>query len=291
MKKSIIFGLFIAGIALFISCRENNEEEARLIVETVTEQAVAADTLRAGYALRVNTPLMRIDGDDPGDYTARVVWLTQMDLGERVLIGETRRLTNHTGNVYYFFAVRRANGNEGWSWTTQVALGGSLAVAAVENANLYRGPGAIHVSGILLPRKTVVVYYPETENAGFVQIRGFDSVRMANILAGSYVRLSSLSMNHPDINSSILLQTALPLSTTQPQAALRREALLDAALTDHPESVFFMDILHIVRPEAALALASPPADAIAYTAPALTDTYYADGFYVYYFYYFYEDWY
>ena len=278
-----IFRILIVSLTLFISC-QGNEGSPQALAESGPE----ANVLIMGHALRVNTPLMRIYGDDTGDQTTRVRWADQMDLGERVATGETRRMTYClTGNAYYFIAVRRDTGAEGWSWATEVAPGGNLAVAVAENANLYRGPRAIQVIGTALTRKAVVVYHPETETDGFVQIRGFDPGRGVNILAGKYVRRASLSMSNCDIQSSILLQTALALPEYQPQAAARREALLGSALRDHPDSVFFPEVLEIASPGAALP--SQPAGIIAAVvrAPAIVhvsdEDYYAflETFYSY----------
>jgi hypothetical protein len=193
-----------------------------------------------------------------------------MNLGERILVGETRRLTNVGDNiVYYFTAVRRDNGREGWAWMAQVTPGGNLAVVVVENANLYRGPRAIEVSGTILSRRTVVGYDPASENDGFIQVRGFDIGRGANIAAAvNHVRSASLSMSHADVQSAILLQTALALPAGQ---AVRRDALLDAALTDYPDSLFFPEVFAVVHPGVALPL--PATDAVTIVdTPALFET-------------------
>ncbi|MCL2373971.1 MAG: hypothetical protein FWC65_01855 [Treponema sp.] len=244
--KKIIFTMLFASAVLFFSCQENGEPRAPQ-AHAENEPEAAAGALNVGYALRVNTSLMRVQGEDTGDQTTRVVWADQMSLGERVLIGETRQLTNHTsGNVYAFIEVRRDNGNTGFSWATQVVPGGNLAVVVDDRAFLYRAPRPVEVSGTILSRMSVVVYYPETESGGFVQVRGWDHGRGANIaLANNHIRRTSLSMNHSDVQSAILLQTALA-----PNQAARREALLEAALL-YVDSVFFTEVFETLHPPAA----------------------------------------
>ena len=268
MKVKTIFGMLMVSLALFISC-QGNEGSSQALAESEPE----ADVLAAGHALRVNTPLMRIYGEDTGDQRTRVRWADQMDMGERVLTGETRTMTNYlTGTAYYFIAVRRDTGAEGWARAAEIVPGGSLAVVVAENANLYRGPRAIQVTGSVLSRGALVVYCPETESEtdAFLRIKGFDPGDELPILADKYVRRESLSMNHCDIQSSILLQTALALPVYRPQTAIRRDALLGSALRDHPDSVFIPDVLEIARPgtlqEAGIIAAIVYAPAIIYVS-------------------------
>jgi len=274
--------MLIAGLALFLSC-QGNEGVPQAIAESGPDAGAAA----AGHALWVHTPLMKIYGDDTGDYATRVRWADQMDLGEAVATGEIRRMTDClTGAEYYFIAVRRDTGAEGWAWATEVVPGGNLAVAVSENANLYRGPRAIQVTGAVLARKALVVYCPGTETDGFVRVRGFDSGRGALDPAGKYARRAALSMNRCDIQSAILLQTALALPEGEPQAALRREALLGSALRDHPDSAFFPDVFAAARPGAAVPSRASGTIAAA-AAPAMVhvpdEDYYAflEAFYSY----------
>ena len=238
--------MLLIGVVLFFSCQR--DEGTRVPqAPTENEPGAVSDIVNLGYALRVDTSLMRIDGEDRGDETTRVRWADSMSLGERVSIGETRRLTHATNNnVYEFIAVRRDNGSEGFAWATQVVPAGNLAVVVDERVNLFRSPRTIDVSGVILSRRTVVVYYPETETDGFVRIRGFDFGRRLNIdLNNNHVRLTSLSTRNSDIQSSILLQTAQSLPPAQ---VVRREALLDAALQYYQDSVFFTEIFTIVNP-------------------------------------------
>jgi len=272
MKKNVLFILFAVIVVFFVSCGGNGGEAQapRLAAEVEPGPEAVVSVLSVGYALRINTSLMVLDGEDTGDETTRVRWGEAMNLGERILVGETRRLTNAGDNiVYYFTAVRRDNGSEGWAWTAQVTAGGNLAVVVVENANLYRGPRAIEVSGTILSRRTVVAYDPASESDGFIQVRGFDVGRGANIAAAvNHVRRTSLSTRHADVQSAILLQTALAVPAGQ---AVRRDALLDAALTHYPDSVFFPEVFEVVHP--GVALPAPAADVIPVAdAPDIVET-------------------
>ncbi|MCL2793277.1 MAG: hypothetical protein FWD87_09320 [Spirochaetaceae bacterium] len=254
MKNKIILLSLVMSILLFFSCQREHGSAVRNGASAGNDSVEISSIRNQGYALRANTAFYTILGDDAGDETTRVRWAAGMSLGEKILTGETRRMTLEDGRVFDFIAVSRDNGTEGYAFAAQVGVGGSLAVVVDESANLFRAPRPVDVSGIILSRKSVVVYYPETENNGFLQVRGFDPARQANIaLDNNYVRLSSLSSRDSDIQSAILLQTALSLPPAQ---NIRREALLNSALYDFPNSVFNAEIFEIVFPDA-VASASP----------------------------------
>jgi hypothetical protein len=230
------------------SCQRNEgTQTSRIEAPAVIESAVVSATTTPGHALRVNAGFYSLSGEDTGDETARTRWTAGRSLGERLLTGETRQMTfDSDGRVYDFIAIRRENGNEGYALAAQVAAGGSLAVVIDERANLFRTPRTVDVSGIILSRRTVVVYFPESESDGFVEVRGFDPERQQNIATNNnFVRLSSLSLRNSDIQSSILLQTALSLRENE---SVRRDALLEAAFLDFPDSVFNMEIFDIMHP-------------------------------------------
>jgi len=243
MKTKFIFMLIASGL-LFFSCQKNEGAQSAQI-STASEPRAAVTT---GHAMRTATSLMAIQGTDTGDQTTAVVYSAEMSLGEEVVTGETRRMT-WNNNVYDFIEVRRDNGTTGFAFATQVIPSGRLAVVVDENASLSRSDRPVDVSGVILARQAVVVYFPETENNGFVRVRGWDHVRGANIsVDNNHVRLAALSTKDSDIQSAIMLQIALSL----PDGNARREALLRGALDNFLDSVFFAEIFGIVYPNQTL---------------------------------------
>ena len=249
MKRLSFLLIIIFTVMGFHSCKKN--ERASFVQEEYSvevEQAALAGGLQLGYVLRVNGSFNLIN-ENTGAETDRTTWSASMALGERVYTGETRRATFPSdGRVYDFIEVRRNNGSDGYAFAAQVAVGGSLAVVTDERALLHRSPQAIDVSGIIVSRKTVVVYYPETQDGGYVEIRAYDPERQAYISpANAFVRFSSLSTRDSDIQSSILMQTALPLKN-EGQDKVRRDALLESALYGFPDSVFSAEIQELLNP-------------------------------------------
>jgi hypothetical protein len=239
MKTRFILMLIASGM-LFFSCQEN--EGARPSGTFAgNEPGAAAAT---GYAVRIATSFMVIQGTDTEDEATTVVWGGEMSLGEQVATGGTRRMT-WNNNVFDFIEVRLANGREGFAFINQVIPGGRLAVVVEENTSLARSERPVDISGVTLARQAVVVYFPETEISGLVRVRGWDQVRGANVTVdNNHVRLAALSTRDSDIQSSIMLQTALSL----PEGNARREALLRGALDNFMDSVFFTEIFEIVYP-------------------------------------------
>lgn len=263
MKNKFMLLTLILSVFLSFSCKKNEEAQAVPQGEILESELVEDSGIsNPGYVLRVNAGMYSPLETDTGEETDRTRWLASMTLGERVLTGNVRRATyTGDGRVYSFIEIRRENGSEGYALTLQVAAGGRLAVIIEENANLFRSPKVIDVSGITIPRKTVVVYFPETENGGFVEIRGYDPERQDYIRAdNSYVRLSSISRRDFDIQSSILLQTALELTDT-PQNKIRRDTMLESAMLDYPDSIFFAEIRALVNPNAVSTIETEPENA------------------------------
>jgi hypothetical protein len=168
-----------------------------------------------------------------------------MILGESVITGKTRRMT-FSNREYDFIEVRRDNKNEGYALNSQIAIGGRFAVVVEDKANLFSAPKTVNVTNTVMSRKTVLVYFPETESGGFVEVRGIDCVNNATIPEGRYMRLSSLSRSESDIQSSILLQTAQAM--TRDSETVAKEALLKSALQDYSDSVFYHEIRAIAIP-------------------------------------------
>jgi hypothetical protein len=163
-----------------------------------------------------------------------------MALGEKVVIGKPRRATfAGDGKIYDFIEIRRDTGDDGLAFASQIAGNGSLAVVTDEKAILYKSAKTIDATSIILPRKTVGVCFPDTSSGGFVEIKAYDPEAQA--YRQNFIRASAISTDEADIQSSILLQTALPLKNEGAEK-IRRDALLESALMDYPTSAFREDI-------------------------------------------------
>jgi hypothetical protein len=86
--------------------------------------------------------------------------------------------------------------------------------------------------------KTVLITFPETERDGFVRFQAHDA-QYQRYYRDNFIKVQSLSFNNDDVQSVILLHTAGVLG---PNETIRREALLEAAYNDYPESVFAAEI-------------------------------------------------
>jgi hypothetical protein len=252
MKKQIVLLALTAAIVLFFSCKKTEGSTAsqpRDIEETKTATATTkAETgaKKQGYALRVNAGLYAIDGEDKGDSSTKTKWIASLSLGESVTTGKTRRMT-YNNREYDFIEVHRDAKTEGFSLVSQIAVGGVLAVVTDEKANLYKSPKTVDVTNTIVAKKTVLVYFYETESGGFVEVKGVDCESNNAIPEGRYMRLNALSRNDSNIQSSILLQTAQTM--TNANQAVAREALLRSAIEDYPNSVFYDEIFSIAYPD------------------------------------------
>jgi len=251
MKKQIVLLALIAIIALFFSCKKTERAAASqtgdIIIEETQLGTVITETgvKKPGYALRVNTGMYAIDGEDKGDSSTKTKWIASLTLGENVTTGKTRRMT-YNNREYDFIEVHRDAKTEGFSLVNQIAVGGVLAVVIDEKANLFKSPKTVDVTNTIVARKTVLVYFYETESGGFVEVKGVDCETNNAIPEGRYMRLTALSRNDSNIQSSILLQTAQTMTNANQTVA--REALLRSAIEDYPNSVFFDEIRAIVYP-------------------------------------------
>jgi len=264
MKKIIILAL--ASAILAFSCRDDEAPEGYgMPAMGAFEAAIdGAGPQVAGFSLLVNANFYLLYGEDTGDETTWVRWVApQMSLGEPVLLGEAVREMTFSGNPpdhgrrFSFIEARRQTGPSGFAFPHQVAAG-SIAAVVYERAALFTGPALVNVTGTILSRGTVVVYDPETASGGFVRVRGFDYGRGAFVTAAAgYVRADALSSGEADVQSAILLRTALQAPAAQ---AARREMLLSSALLTHPDSAFYGEIFEALHPgaaEAAQAEAAP----------------------------------
>jgi hypothetical protein len=212
------------------------------------ESAEVSSVWDDGYVLRISASFYSLETDTESE-SDKTRWEASMALGEKVLVGEERKATfAGDGKIYDFVKVRRDNGAEGLAFASQIAGGGSLAVVVDEKANLYKSPKTIDVIGTTLPRKTVVVWFPDTENGGFAEINAYDPEAQA--YRKNYIRITSLSRKVSDIQSSILLQTAQPLKNEGAEK-VRKDALLESALLEYPDSAFSAEIMALANPNAA----------------------------------------
>jgi len=254
MNKKIII-LLLVSVALIFSCQKKESSSSLdegYIGETIEVQPSAtasASITEQGFALAVNTGFYIMSGDDTGDEKTKTKWADSIFLGDRVLVGNTRKMTFENENkVYEFTEIRRLDKNtEGYALAWQIAKNGQLAVVIGENTSLYRTARIIDVSGTILTRRSVVVYYPETETDGFVQVKGYDIGRKQYVSDNnSYIRFDTLSRRESDIQSAIHLQTALAL--TRERDATQREFLLTTALEHFPDSVFYSEVFETAFP-------------------------------------------
>jgi hypothetical protein len=252
--KKLVFLTAIFGLLLTFSCKKNEAPQG--VSHSANEVSKSSDiTVQSrsnpGFCLRLNAGFYSKIENDTGSDTDKIKWLAYMSLGDSVLAGNTRRITFEAdGRIYDFIEIRRDNGDEGYALARDIAVGGRLAVVTDEKANLFRSPKAVDVSGVTLPRKNIVAYFPETEKSGFVQIKGYntgaqDFIRENN----NYIRPTSISRKDSDIQSAILLQTALSLSDTA-QNRIRKEAMLEDAIMLYSDSVFYSEIYEAAHPSA-----------------------------------------
>jgi hypothetical protein len=246
MKKTTAITLLALISLLAFSC--NKKDGTKPSTENGPPQAAAAEMKSAekyGYSLRVNASFYTLESNT-GDKTDKTKWAASMALGERVIVGKPRQATfSGDGKVYDFIEVRRDTGSEGLAFASHIADSGSLAVVTDEKAILYKSAKAIDATSIILPRKTVVVCFPHTESGGYIEIKGYDPA--AQVTRQNFIRTTHLSRNDADVQSTILLQTALTLKN-EGSEKIRRDTLLESALLDYPNSVFSADIFALVNP-------------------------------------------
>jgi hypothetical protein len=257
MTRTITVSILAIIACLSLACRKNEgaQTPAGAISGEGSFSAAASGLQSYGHVLRLNASFCIFESDDTGSESDKVKWAASMTLGERVLTGEIRPLTySGDGAVYDFVKIRRDNGSEGFAFAAQVVVDGQLAVVIDEKANLYKSAKAVDVTGTLIAPKTMVVYFPETENGGFVEIKGYEP----SIRQGSYIRLSSISSKEADIQSNILLQTAIPLRNTGAEK-IQKDALLETALLDYPNSAFYTEILALAHPNTTSVIQTQPA--------------------------------
>jgi len=252
MKRIIIIPVLVLITLLIFSC--NKKDGAKPSTEGGKAAGKSAENY--GYVLRVNAAFYIIE-NNTGEETDKTKWAASMALGEKVIVGKTRKATfTGDGKVYDFTEVRRDTGGKGLAFASQVADKGSLAVVTDEKTILFKSAKAVDATSTILSRKTVVVCFPETQSGGFIEIKAYDPEAQA--YRQNFIRTSSISRKEEDIQSSILLQTALPLKN-EGADKIRRETLLESALLDYPNSAFSADIQALVNPNTSAVIKTEPA--------------------------------
>jgi hypothetical protein len=268
MKK--LFLLYSLLCLIFVSCSKT-DQRASGTDEDQTSQPEASGTVSEvtevvdeptavpeyGYILRINSGLYEFE-TDTGEQTDVTKWIASIPLGKKVeVLAPARKATFHGDKtVNDFVKVRWDTGRdmrEGYVFALQIAIGAELAVVTSEKANIFRGPNTLDVTSNILAYKTVLGYYPDTERDKFVEFKAYDPGRRAYY--SNYIQISSLSSKESDIQASILLQSAQALDAKE---TVRREVILNAALSDYPDSFFATEIRELLYPGSTTPAAGVP---------------------------------
>jgi uncharacterized protein YgiM (DUF1202 family) len=242
MRKYVLFFLLAGALLLPVGCSKPEPVKTAAVTSGLAgEEPETPAAAGFGYPLRIGMWLYTIDNDTgaEADLTKAV---EALPLGEelRLVTAERRKATNpYDKKVYDYFRVRRDTGREGLVFANQLTVGSVLAVVSDEKANLYRSAKNVDATDYILPRKTVLGVFPETEKDGFIRIEAYDPVNQA-YRKNLFMKTSAISYREEDVQSSILLQTAEALDPEKEKN--RRSALLDSALYDYPQSIFAGDI-------------------------------------------------
>jgi hypothetical protein len=241
----VLFFLAAGAVLLAAGCSKEEPPKRTVVTEETAGDAPVLTAAAVGHAypLRVGMWLYTIDaGEDTGSPSDGTRAAEALPLGERLelLAAEPRKATNpYDDKVYDYYRVRRDTGKEGLVFANQLTLDSELAVVSDERANLYRSAKNVDASDYILPRGTVLGVFPETEKDGFIRMEAYDPANQA-YRKNLFIKTSSISSSDRDIQSSILLQTAMTLDPEKEKN--RRTALLDSALNDYPDSIFADDI-------------------------------------------------
>jgi uncharacterized protein YgiM (DUF1202 family) len=239
-RKFVLYSVLIFAVFLLPGCSKKPPVDVAA-VEYAPAEAEVTVAVDSGYTMRVGMWLYEITSDtgSEADVTKAI---EALPLGEKLQLvtADRRKATNPYNSVVYdYYHVKRDTGSEGFVFASQLTVNSTLAVVTDEKANLYRSPVNIDVSDYILPRKTVLGVFPETEKDGFIRIEAYDAEREI-YRRNLYIRTSAISYRDADVKSSILLQSAEALNPER--EANRYEALLNAAFNDYPDSVFADEI-------------------------------------------------
>ncbi|MDR1047921.1 MAG: hypothetical protein LBL64_09100, partial [Treponema sp.] len=244
MNKHGLFFLFLGALLLSVGCSKEEPVRTAAVpagVEAAGEEPETPAAAGFCYPLRLGMWLYTID-NDTGAETDVTKAAAPIPLGEKLglVAAEPRKATNpYDKNVYDYYRVRRDTGVEGLVFATQLTVGSVLAVVADEKAYLYRTPQNVDASDYVLSRGIVLGAFQETEKDGFIRIEAYDPA-IQTYRRNLFIKTSAISYNDMDVQSSVLLQTAEALDPEKEKN--RRQALLDSALYDYPESIFANEI-------------------------------------------------
>jgi hypothetical protein len=257
MRKLI--AVLPAAMVLFaLSCQKApNSASTQPAADTVTteqqalqsaEEALPAySPLNHGYSVRVNAGLYAVE-NDTGAETDVAKWKASIPLGEKFDVISGSRKAVFQGSSYSFVKIRRDMEQEGYVIESNLAVGGSLGVVIDESSRMYNNPKNVDVSNSVLPNKTLLVWFPETEKDGFVEFKAYDKYPISNL----YIKKTGFSVNNSDIQSAILLRTALSLDKSKD--GNRITALLETAQQEYPDSSFREEIRQLVNPGASVTI-------------------------------------
>jgi uncharacterized protein YgiM (DUF1202 family) len=274
-KLSILSIFMMALTALFVpACQKPQPESAPAQVFPETEASPIAtyndmtdpiddwedspaqvtDSGAYGYVLRPFESLYLIKNDTGAD-TDIATWGMSMNFGEKYSVLSPPRKAVFQGTSYEFVEILRETGEEGYILGYYFAPGGSLAVVTDDNTRIYNSPKNIDVTGTILTRGTMVVWFPETVKDGYTEFKAYDPYVKQWYMTKKYIRRATLSTDQDDIQSVILFQTAralLPAPDKPDNNRARREALLEAAIMEYPDSAFSAEIRALVHPNIAV---------------------------------------
>jgi len=253
MKIKVAYILLIIGIIALFSCQKGESAQTAPSAG-ISSGAVVVPSANHGFATVIDAGFYVLRNDDTGDETTTVRWKDRMNLGERFTTGdEARRLTfvdnANRSTVYNFIQAVRSNGDSGFALVSQTAVGGTMAVVVDDSAHIFSSAQNIGATGNKLTRGSVLVSYPEAETGGFVRVKGRDFGRNVAI-NDQYVQSFTLSTRESNLESATLLLTANSLPEAREAQKL---ALLDVAITNYPDSVFFTEIHALRYPQQAAA--------------------------------------
>jgi hypothetical protein len=199
---------------------------------------------QSGYVLRVSTGFYTIDPDTRSDNDAAKYNAT-LTLGEKFAVISEPRKAVYQNREYEFIKIRRDTNAEGYVISSTVSNGGKLGVIIDDNARIYRSPKNVDVTNSMLSKKTVFVFFPETERDGFVEFKAYDPGKETTFTS-SYLKLPVISTRDSDIQSSVLLQVAKSLNAAKEQN--RIQGLLESAIESYPDSIFIEEIQEMLNP-------------------------------------------
>jgi hypothetical protein len=217
--------------------------------------SVVADT-KSAFAIMPDLPLWMLSG-------GALTFKESIPIGEKIeLLGQTDTAVQ-SGKQREFSLVRRPSGTEGWVRADLVASSAILAVVGSANAVIYSSAHNTAATAESIPRLTIAAISSDTGGMSFVRVTCYDAE--AKVLRrGVYLRNEGLSSKPSDVQAAILLRLA-----ASSKSDTQRQAFLQSAITDYPDSLFLPELRAAL--DALTAPASPDAEAPAQPSDAATD--------------------